>query len=433
MSESLRLGPLRCLNGSLRVPGDKSISHRALLLAALAEGESRIRSLAPGEDTRSTRRCLEALGVPIRDEGDEVIVEGRGWSALDRNPAAEPLVLDCGNSGTTARLLLGVLAGRRGRFRLTGDASLSGRPMARVIEPLVEMGARIESSGTLPATVEGRPLRGVTIETRVASAQLKSALLLAALQAQGESQIGEARLSRDHTERMLVALGAPVERSTGNALTWRVQGSSSPLRPACFAVPGDPSSAACALALALSKPGSDLQVQGICVNETRIGFLRLLERMGATCKFLEIVDEVEATGTLQASGSVLSGIDIGPEEVVAAIDELPLIACVGAIARAETRIRGAGELRYKESDRIAAVVALLRAFGVRVDEYPDGLCVHAAARLQGARVDARGDHRIAMCAAFLAAHAEGESELSGHEWVRISYPEFFADLERLGK
>ena len=430
---SRALHPARRIAGTLVVPGDKSIGHRALLFAALATGRSVVRGLPPGADVRTTRRAVEALGVSVRDEAGSVVIEGRGWDGLARAPSEPPLALDCGNSGTTSRLLLGLLSGRPGRFLLTGDASLSRRPMGRVTRPLAAFGAVIEGGETLPLTVAGRALRAARAATGVASAQVKSALVLAALQAEGESTIEVPEPTRDHTERMLASMGAAIAPTGGAGTVWRVAGGSPRLAPLDLAVPGDPSSAAFFVGLASALPGSALTVHGVALNPRRIGFLRVLRMMGARVGWSEDETVPEPTGTIQVAGGVLAGTTIAGQDVVDAIDELPLLAVLAAVAEGETRIEGAGELRVKESDRIAATLALLRAFGAACEELPDGLVVAGGARLVGTGFDARGDHRIAMAGAVAAALAEGPSSLTGGEWVTISYPAFFEDLERLAE
>ncbi len=428
------LKPRGAVRGVLRVPGDKSVSHRALLFGAFARGVTRARGLAPGADVRSSRGVVEALGIAVRDEGDAVLVAGRGWDGLHRDPAAPPLGLDCGNSGTTTRLALGLLAGGRGRFLLHGDASLSRRPMRRVAEPLARLGARLEERDTLPLVVEGAPLRGARVETGVASAQVKSALVLAALQADGPSVVVEPEPTRDHTERLLRAMGVPLGPVTedGRARAGlTVPGGAPPAAPLEITIPGDPSSAAFFVALACLSPGSELRVENVLLNPGRIGFYRLLARMGADVAWHEEVSSPEPCGTIVARGGALRGVEVGAHEVVDAIDELPLLAVCGALAEGPTTIRGAAELRVKESDRIAATVALLRAFGAQADELPDGLALAGGARPRGAAVDARHDHRIAMCAAVMAARASSASRLGGAEWVRVSWPAFFDELERL--
>ena len=443
----LELGPRGAVRGRLRPPGDKSVSHRALLFAAAARGTSRIRGLAPGADVAATRRALEALGVAVADEGGAsfeergasgeedggarrvVVVRGAGWAALDRAADAAPLEIDCANSGTSARLLLGLLAGTRGRFLLRGDASLSARPMARVAAPLRAFGARIEERPTLPLLVDGAALRGASVATGAASAQVKSALILAALQARGASVVVEPAPTRDHTERLLAAMGAPL-RAAGTRI--EIDGGRPDLAPLDLDVPGDPSSAAYAAALAALDGAGDLVVEDALLSPRRTGFYRLLAAMGADVELSVARAAPEEVGTIVVRGGrPLRGVDVAGQDVVDAVDELPLLAVVAAQARGRTTIRGAAELRVKESDRIAATVRLLRAFGARAEELPDGLVVEGPAALRGAAADAGGDHRLAMCAAVAAARASGPSLLRGGEWVRISYPSFFADLDRL--
>lgn len=432
--ESRPLRPIPRIGGSIRVPGDKSIGHRALLFGALAEGTSRIRGLPPGADVRSTRRAVERLGIAVRDADDagiEVLVEGRGWAEIDRAGDGAPCQIDCGNSGTTARLLLGLLAGRPGRWRLVGDASLSRRPMRRVTHPLEAFGASIDGGETLPLVVAGRPLRTAEVATGVASAQVKSALLLAALQAPGVSVVAEPEPTRDHTERLLLAMGAEIDTHGGTSI--RVRGGCPRLAPLDLAVPGDPSSAAFLAGLAAAREGSALSIEEVVLNPRRLGFFRLLQRMGAEVACSPTSTSPEPVGSITVRGRALAGIEVGRGEVVDAIDELPLLAVLAATATGETRIGGAAELRVKESDRIAATAALLRAFGAECEELADGLVVRGGDRLRGAAFDAHGDHRIAMAGAVAAALAEGGSSLFGAEWVRISYPTFFQDLERLAE
>jgi 3-phosphoshikimate 1-carboxyvinyltransferase len=422
----IELDPVARVEGRVRVPGDKSIGHRAVLFGAFSSGTTVIRGLPSGGDVRTSVACVRALGVRVDQDGSEVRVHGRGWEGLDGEVA-----LDCGNSGTTTRLLLGILAGRRGRYTLSGDASLSRRPMGRVIGPLARLGAEVVGGDRLPVTVVGRPLRGADVATGVASAQVKSALILAALQADGASVITEPAPTRDHTERMLLAAGAPLERVDERA--WRVAGGRPALAARAVEVPGDPSSAAFLVALAVMRPGSALAVDGVALNPRRIGFYRLLQRMGAEVDWEVTAEDPEPRGRIEARGSDLRGIDVSAEDVVDAIDELPVLAVVAAAASGTTTFRGASELRVKESDRIASTVALLRAFGARCDELPDGLVVHGPADLVGASFDAGMDHRIAMAAAVAASCARGSSRIAGDEWAAISYPNFFADLAAVGR
>ncbi|MFN7964237.1 MAG: 3-phosphoshikimate 1-carboxyvinyltransferase [Acidobacteriota bacterium] len=322
-----------------------------------------------------------------------------------------------------------MLAARRGRFRLHGDASLSRRPMKRVTELLSHMGARFEGGDGLPLIVHGGDLRAANLSTAVASAQVKSALILAALQASGTSVIEEPAASRDHTERMLAAMGAPLQ--TEGARVVRVTGGNAALSPLDLDVPGDPSSAAFAIALACLRPGSQVTVENLSLNPRRLGFYRLLSRMGARIEFARTQETPEQIGFITAIGSRLHGIQVEPEEIVDAIDELPLLATVAAAATGPTTIRGAAELRHKESDRITSTVAMLRAFGAVIDELPDGFEISGDTAFVPAHVDAHSDHRIAMSATIAAALAPEPSTLHGSEWVRISYPGFFDDLARL--
>lgn len=421
----MRLDPLSSVHGRVRVPGDKSIGHRSLLFAAIADGTSRITGLPDGGDVATTRRLLEQLGVPITG-ATTVEVHGRGWASLD---AADP-VLDCGNSGTTTRLLLGLLAARRGAYTLTGDASLSRRPMGRVVRPLASLGARIEGGDTLPLVVRGGPLRGAEVSTGVASAQVKSALLLAALQAEGASRVSEPTPTRDHSERMLASMGALLREADG---AWVVDGGAPALRPFTLAVPGDPSSAAFFVALAAARPGSRLVVERVCLNPRRTGFLRLVERMGGQLVTTIMSTDPEPVGDIEVIGGSLRGITVTGADIADAIDELPVFAVLAAVADGETVITGASELRVKESDRIRSTVQLLRAFGAAAEELPDGLVVQGSADLRGAAFDAGHDHRIAMSAAVAASLASGPSSLAGHEWAAISYPAFFADLAAVAR
>jgi 3-phosphoshikimate 1-carboxyvinyltransferase len=430
--EPIELEGLDRVEGAVRVPGDKSIGHRSLLFGAIGSGTTVVRGLPTGEDVRTTLAAVRALGIEVHQQGKVTRVAGRGWAGLDRAPGdAAEIALDCGNSGTSVRLLLGLLAGRSGRYRLSGDASLSRRPMARVVRPLRALGAVIEGEDHLPLRVVGQPLRGAEIATAVASAQVKSAAILAALQAEGDSVVSEPAPTRDHTERMLGAMGAPLERV--GELGWRIGGGAAALAPLELEVPGDPSSAAFLVALAAIRPGSALRIERVGLNPRRIGFLRLLEAMGADLRWEIEGEQPDPWGAVEVRGSALRGIEVGGADVVDAIDELPVLAVAAATADGPTTVRGASELRVKESDRIASTAALLRAFGAGCDELPDGLVVHGSARLRGAAFDAGMDHRIAMAAAVAACAASGRSRLGGHEWVAVSYPSFFEHLREIGR
>jgi 3-phosphoshikimate 1-carboxyvinyltransferase len=412
----------------MRVPGDKSIGHRALLLNAIAEGGAVVSGLPEGRDVAATLGALKSLGVSIAEiAGNRLRIEGTArWSA--REP------VDCANSGTTARLLVGILAPRAGApVTLVGDPGLSRRPMRRVVEPLQAMGARIaaaETPGTgipdrLPLTVTGAALRGASHRLTVASAQVKSALLLAGLAARGATTVEEPGASRDHTERLLERMGARVRRDGR-----RTGVEPGPLAAIDVAVPGDLSSAAPFLALAAAKEGSRLAIRGVGLNPTRTGFLDVLRAMGAAVEVEVEVEDPEPHGTIRIEGGGLQAVRLGPEIVPRVIDELPLVAVLATRAEGETVVSGAAELKVKESDRIDAVVRGLRALGARVEPLEDGFAVEGPAPLRGAALDVASDHRIVMALAVAAALADGESELVGAEWVDVSFPGFF---ERLGR
>lgn len=424
----MKLGAAGRLLGTLTVPGDKSIGHRALLLAALADGPSRIRGLPDGADNQATRRCLRALGVTIEEDGDCVVVHGVGLQGL-RAPEGP---LDAGNSGTTVRLLCGVTAGRGFEVTFEGDPSLSARPMRRIVAPLEQMGARVQTSatGTLPLTVGGEGLVAIDYTSPVASAQVKSCVLLAALRAEGTTRFVEPVLSRDHTERMLLAMGVPLRR---DATAVEIDGPVVRLAPVDFVVPGDPSSAAFLLVAALLVPGSEVRVQGVCLNPTRTAFLAALGRMGA---HLEVVHrrEVggESVGDVIARHGALRALHIGGDEVPALIDEVPILATAAAFADGESRFDDVGELRHKESDRIEAVVEMLRAFGVDARSEGDSLLVCGGGAQGAPTVQSHGDHRIAMSAAVLGLAGEGV-EIRQSECVGVSYPGFFEALAALAR
>lgn len=425
----VRLLPLDKIDATLRVPGDKSIGHRALLLNAVADGKGLVAGLSSGCDIQATRAALAALGISVvKVDRRRVEVRGGGrWTA--EGP------IDCGNSGTTARLLLGALAPRAtGPVTLVGDRSLSRRPMGRVVDPLIAMGARIGngldasvSGGAppfrLPLTVGAAVLTGSSHRLAVASAQVKSALLLAGLGAKGETAVEEPGPSRDHTERMLERMGARIERDG-----WRTRIEPGPVSAIDVDVPGDFSSAAPFLALAAARDGSRLAVEDVGLNATRTGLLDVLRTMGAGIGVEEMGTDPEPRGTVRVRGGGLRGARVDPALVPSLIDELPLVAVLGTQAEGETVVTGAAELRVKESDRIEAVVSGLRAMGAAIEPLDDGFVVQGPVRLSGARVDAVSDHRIGMALAVAAALAEGASELEGAEWVDVSFPGFFERL-----
>lgn len=412
----------------LRVPGDKSISHRALMLAALAGGRSRVRGLLRSADVRSTAGVLRALGVPIPAlEDDVVVIEGVGLRGLTP-PAGD---LDAGNSGTTARLMAGIVAGSPFAARFTGDASLSRRPMRRIAAPLEAMGARVElpPHGGLPMTVHGARLRGVTWHAEVASAQVKSAILLAGLVGGVPVEVHEPAATRDHTERMLRARGIDVR--TEDLVVSLIPGGT--LAPLDVEVPGDPSSAAFLAGLAALGGARDgVAIAQVGINPARDGAFRVLARMGAAIRREEIADQGgEPVATIAAAAGALHGTEIVPAEVPSLIDELPLLACVAARAEGETRVTGAEELRVKESDRIALVVANLRALGADAEELPDGFVVRGSDRPLRGRVVTHGDHRIAMAFGVLGALPGNAVEVDDRNCVTVSYPAFWEDLARV--
>ena len=418
------------VHGTVRPPGDKSISHRALILSALARGKSRITNILESADVRSTATVLRALGADIPPLSSEFLVTGQPPRFL-RSPA-EPL--DCGNSGTTARLMAGVIAGAGLNAKLVGDASLSRRPMRRVAEPLAAMGATIALAphGGLPLEIVARPLRPIEWDSRIASAQVKSAILLAALFGGVRAVVREPHLSRDHTERMLAARGATLVISDAGRTVALEAGQI--LRPGDVSVPADPSSAAFFVALALLADEGELAVTDVCVNPTRTGFYRVLERMGADITISDQrEDGGEAVATLVARPSRLRGVTITPDEVPAMIDELPLFACLAARAEGMSEVRGAGELRVKESDRIATIVANLRDLGVDAQELEDGFVIRGSDRPLRGTITTNADHRVAMCFGVLGACSGNSIIVDDPACVDISFPEFWRQLERVVK
>ena len=421
------------LRGAVRVPGDKSISHRALLFGAIAEGETRIEGLLPAEDPLSTAACLRAMGVdvsPIR-AGEPVTVQGVGLDGL-REPDT---ILDCGNSGTTMRLLLGLLAGRAGRhFVLTGDASLRRRPMRRVGGPLAEMGATIngrDGGNLAPLAIAGRRLHGATIRTPVASAQVKSALLLAALTVEGPTTVIEPALSRDHSERMLRAFGAElVVGGAGGTEVTVTPGAR--LRGQAVVVPGDISSAAFWLVAGAITPGAALTIENVGLNPSRTGILEVLKQMGAAIEVLHPRDVAgEPVGDLRVVHGPLRAFSIGGELVPRLVDEIPVLAVAACCAEGVSRIAGAEELRVKETDRLAVMARHLGAMGAHLEEHPDGLTIQGITPLHGAEVDSETDHRVAMSLAVASLVAAGDTRLHDSAAAAVSYPGFWDDLARL--
>jgi 3-phosphoshikimate 1-carboxyvinyltransferase len=423
------LRPARGLAGAVDVPGDKSISHRALLLNALASGSARVRGLGLGADVRSTWRCLAALGVRIEAQGaDGCVVHGVGLHGL-REPDD---VLDAGNSGTTMRLLCGVLAGQPFLSVLTGDASLRRRPMGRVLDPLRTMGARAwgRANGSLaPLAIRGGDLGGLDYALPVASAQLKSALLLAGLYGTAPTHLHEPAASRDHTERMLRAQGVPL-RAAG--LDLALTPPSDPLRPLDLQVPGDFSSAAYWLVAACVHPAARVTVRNVGLNPGRTGLLDVLGEMGARITVSDARDAGgEPLADLTAESSDLRGVAIGGALIPRLLDEVPILAIAMAVARGPSRIDDAAELRVKESDRLHAVASELGRLGAAVEELPDGLSFAGGSRLAGATVASHDDHRLAMALAVAALVADGETTITSADSVAISYPAFWDQLASL--
>lgn len=413
------------VSGEVAVPGDKSISHRALILSAVARGQSRVTNILQSADISSTACVLRALGVAIPPLADDMLVQGVGRRGL-RTPAAP---LDCGNSGTTTRLMAGVVAGAAVTARFEGDASLSRRPMARVAVPLRAMGAVVQlpASGGLPMDVVGAPLKEIDYVSEAASAQIKSAVLLAAVMAHVPARVREPAPSRDHTERMLAARGVTVRLHDDGAEVMPVV----ELSALDIRVPGDPSSAAFLAALAALADAGELLLTGVCLNPTRAGFFHVLRRMGARVRIEAAQEGGELVGSIVVAPGTLTGTTIGASEVPAMIDELPLLACVAARADGVTEIRGAEELRVKESDRIAAVVDNLRGLGVDAEERPDGLRVRGGTKPLVGRVSTHGDHRLAMAFGVLGALPGNAVEIDDRDCVAVSYPAFWSDLDRV--
>ena len=424
----MRVEPAAAVVGHVAVPGDKSISHRAVLLGAIGEGETRVYGFGGGGDTEATVRAARALGIRIDEVAeDELIVHGKGLRGL--GAPANPI--DCENAGTLIRLLAGILAGQEGRFELAGDESLSARPMERIAEPLRRMGARVVTTdGHAPIVIEGTDaLRGIEYALPVASAQVKSAVLLAGLYAAGATTVVEPAPTRDHTELMLEAAGVRIRRRPTSVTVQPAQA----LRLGDVEVPGDFSSAAPLLVAAAIVPGSDVTVHGLGLNPRRTGLLDVLERMGARIAvYNRRRAGAEPVGDVQIQHAELVATRVGAEEVPLLVDELPLVALAASHARGETAVAGAGELRLKETDRIEAVADALRACGAHVHARPDGWTITGVpARLRGGRVDARGDHRIAMLGAVAGLASREGVEIEGADSVAISFPGFYDMLDSL--
>ena len=424
ISNTVIIRPARNLAGAVRLPGDKSISHRYAMLAALAEGSTRLQNFASGADCASTLRCVEALGCRVQRDGATVEIEGIG-----RALRAPSQPLDCGNSGSTIRMLSGILAGQSFDSEMVGDESLSRRPMQRVIEPLSQMGARIESrDGKPPLRIRGGRLQGIAYKLPVASAQVKTCLLFAGLLADGETQVEEPLRTRDHGELALRAFGAEVSRRRNSATIAGGQ----KLHPIEAAIPGDISSAAFFLCAAALFPQSNLVIDDLLLNPTRAAILDVLAAMGVRSAILKAEEHHgEVVGSIAVQPGKLRGATIAGAQSALLIDELPVLAAIAPYTEEGVEIRDARELRVKESDRIAAVARNLRAMGAKVEERDDGLRVPGKQKLRGAEIDAMGDHRIAMAFAVAALRAEGETVIRGADAARISFPAFFSTLDAL--
>jgi 3-phosphoshikimate 1-carboxyvinyltransferase len=425
------------LRGTIRIPGDKSISHRAVLFNAVAEGNAQIANFLPGADCLSSIACMRALGVTVEQEGASVRVSGVG---LRRTRSGGGLrestdILDCGNSGTTLRLLTGLLAGQDGIFAvLTGDESLRSRPQKRIVGPLRELGATLDgrqNGDRAPLMVRGAALKGGTYELPVASAQVKSALLLAALAGEGPLTLTGRTDSRDHTERMLAAMGIDIKNNHGVITLFPPAHPVFPY-PLSLTVPGDPSSAAFWWVAAAIHPDAELTTVGVSLNPSRTGALDVLQAMGAQIAVHnERMEGSEPVGDVTVRSSDLRGVEIGGALIPRLIDELPVLAVAAAVATGDTLIRDAQELRAKESDRVETVVGGLDALGVTVEPTADGMGITGGRGLRGAPVTSHGDHRLAMAWAVAGLVANGETRIDGADAVDVSYPSFWATLEEI--
>jgi 3-phosphoshikimate 1-carboxyvinyltransferase len=423
-----RIDPIQQpLHGEISVPGDKSIGHRAVIFASIANGQSRIFNLSGGEDNLRTVQAFRDMGVNIWSEDGFLCVQGGGWDGL-----SEPrTTIDCGNSGTAMRLLSGVLAGRPFASRLDGDSSLRQRPMQRVIDPLSRMGAEIrsrEEKGLAPLEIHGDKLHGIDYKMAVASAQVKSAILLAGLQAAGVTTVREPQGSRNHTELMIRGFGGETkvaDRSVSVAGGQRLLGKE-------VRIPGDISSAAFFLVAAATLPGSEITVRDVGVNPTRDGVLEILREMGAKIQLLnQRIETGEPVADIKVNGSQLKGVEIGPEMVARTVDEYPILAVAGALASGLTTMSGVKELRYKESDRIATMTEGLRRLGAEVDEREDGMTIRGGKPLEAASVKTYGDHRVAMSLAIAGLSTAGGIHMDDVDCVNTSFPGFFELLHRL--
>ena len=415
------------LHGELTIPGDKSISHRSVMFASLAKGTSHIKGFLPGADCLSTIHCFRQMGIEIYQEESMVTVTGQGMRGLKKPKS----ILDCGNSGTTTRLISGILAGQNFTSTLTGDESIQKRPMKRIILPLTQMGASIASlrdNGCAPLQITGRPLHGITYHSPVASAQVKSAILLAGLYAEGKTYVIEPSVSRNHTEIMLKAFGADVSCHDTTASVHYTD----ELFASNIEVPGDISSAAYFIVAALMIPNSDIILHNVGINPTRDGLLRAIEMMGGKIEILSIKNEdTEAIADLRIKSQNLHGATFGGDIIPAMIDEIPALAALACFAEGETIIKDAEELKVKESNRIKVMVEELSKMGAQIEETEDGMIIHGKHSLHSAQIDSHKDHRIAMTFSILSRAIGQDLPIIDKDCVKISYPNFYKHLHSL--
>ena len=423
----MKFSKARRLSGELTIPGDKSISHRRIMFGSIAQGLTEVRGFLQGADCLSTISCFTKMGIPIENKGETVLIHGRGLRGL----TAPKESLDCGNSGTTTRLICGILAAQDFDVTLTGDESICRRPMKRIMEPLSMMGAKIRSihcNDCAPLAITGCRIHGIHDQSPVASAQVKSAVLLAGLYAEGETRVTESYISRNHSELMLSAFGADIRTENTTA----VLRPGNALKGLCITVPGDISSAAFFIAAALIVPNSEVLIRNVGINPTRDGILHVCRQMNGNISILNRKNESgEPTADLLVRSSALQGTVIEGSIIPTLIDELPMLAAMACYAKGTTVIRDAAELKVKESNRITVMAKNLRAMGADVTETADGMIIHGGRPLHGAVIDSKKDHRIAMTFAVTALAAEGETEILDADCVNISYPGFYSDLARL--
>ena len=433
MSRSIGINGRCAINGEARLPGDKAISHRLAMLAAIAQGTSRIRNFASSADCHATLECVRRLGIRVDSEAEEIRINGEGLYGL--RPERSPVELDAQNSGSTIRMISGILAGQRFTSVIDGDASLRRRPMRRIIEPLTLMNAKISASdgNFAPLTIAGSELRAIDYESQVASGQVKTCVLFAGLYAPGRTSIREPSLSRNHSELMLAEFGARIELEAEGRVT--IEGGTE-LHAVDYDVPGDPSSAAFFAAAASALPGSRVRLARVNLNPTRTGFVDVLQHLGAAIEVSGVHKEHgEPVGELVVRGGQLKtragGLLLSGDTIPNIIDEIPVIAVLATQAEGRVEVRGARELRIKESDRIKTVVAGIRAMGGVIDEFEDGFAVTGPQTLSGARIETEGDHRIAMAFAVAGLMAEGKTEIVDADCAAVSFPEFYDILGSL--